>query len=148
MNKSTEKFLKSLEKVVIGKLQAIKRKEILKKLYLEKAKKHIGNIIGSFKLLKLSHSYKARYFFICKCIYCSDEKIIAFGSIPFRKSCGCLSRKNNQNERRKLSDIEVKSIRDLHNTDLYTRDELSKQFNVSLGCIRSVIKRITWKNVE
>jgi hypothetical protein len=29
MNKSTEKFLKSLEKVVIGKLQAIKRKEIL-----------------------------------------------------------------------------------------------------------------------
>lgn len=38
----------------------------------------------------------------------------------------------------------VKEIRELWCTDLYSQNQISKKYNVSIGCIQSIVNNVTW----
>lgn len=122
-----------------------------RKMYLEKAKKRIGLVIGSFKILDIDCVKNQLIYMKCKCLFCKKTTSIPNGVIPFRESCGCLREKHKsrgQNQHAsKLTNNDAVAIRDLHKSGCYSLTEISKQFGVSLSCCSSIIHNKTWKHV-
>ncbi len=122
-----------------------------RKMYLQKAKKRIGLIVGSFKILDIDFVKNQLIYMKCKCLFCKKKTSIPNGSISFRESCGCLREKHKargQNQHAsKLTNNDAIAIRDLHKSGCYSLTEISKQFGVSLSCCSSIIHNKTWNHV-
>jgi hypothetical protein len=118
---------------------------------IDRAKKLEGTTYFYLKVIKflgMGSDKRSLYLIKCKCGKKFEQSIsYLFGS----KSCGCLHKENvprgSNNSNSKLTEIEVKSMRNLYESGLYTRVELSKMYEVELSNVCNIISRKGWKHV-
>lgn len=115
--------------------------------------KKSGRLTVSSFLKLIKRKVGSRIVFSCYC-ECGNETTLRSDQIGIIKSCGCLQQEmlkltqsGENNKRSKLTNVQVKEIRELFSSGLFTLTELSKTFNVHLGVISGVVKNKTYKIV-
>lgn len=123
----------------------------LKTYFLKAAEKLVGTSNLYFKIIKVIGSEKGFITFLCKCLSCKKQKKMKSTQINTNVSCGCKRYstlpKGQNHHKAKVSEIEVKSIRELFQSGCYTRKELSKQLNISKSSLCDIINNKIWKHV-
>lgn len=125
------------------------------KKHLKKRNEVIGKKFNNLTVLKFSHweyRNKRRYgYYLCRC-KCKNLAKVRTDQILTTISCGCAQVKNvlkgEENPRSSLKNKEVKSIRELVKSGIYTQVEISEIFNVSPSTILSIIKKRTYNSVK
>ena len=118
---------------------------------IENAKKLEGVTYFRLKIIKflgMGEDKRATYQVKCKCGTIFEQSIsYVFGS----KSCGCLQKENvpkgSKSFFSKLNEIEVKSMRDLFKSGLYTRKDLAKIYEIRYETVCDILKGKGWKHV-
>lgn len=120
------------------------------KKHLKSKDKKIGQKSGYLKVVKFFgwKNEKSRrhslYLFKCKC----GNKVVRRGDIVGRVfSCGCLHKECNNGEknwRALLKNSDVRSIRELAKTGIYTQRQISKIYNVTEQTISHIVKNKTY----
>lgn len=124
-------------------------------LNIKNAEKLIGIYIGRLKIIKFLGMHgkdkktRAKYRLKCKCGNVLEKSICHLnGSL----SCGCLQKdsvlKAEKNPNAKLSNIEVKAIRDLYGSGLYLQKDIAKMLNVKHTIICSVLNKKSYSSVK
>lgn len=122
-----------------------------KKIHEERAKKLEGVTYFKLKVIKfigMDENKKAKYLIKCKCGVSFEQSIsYLFGS----KSCGCLQKENapkgSHQPAAKLTEVDVKAMRELASVDIYSKKQIAEMFGISYGGVINILKRKSWKHV-
>lgn len=120
------------------------------------ANKLIGLKWGYLRIIKFlgmkkdqNNDSRAYYEIKCKCGNLIQKEI---GHMFDVKSCGCFHKeslpKGSQNYNAKTNEIEVKAIKELFDSKLYTRREISEMMNLEYSNVCMIISKTTWKHVK
>lgn len=115
---------------------------------INKAKNKIGLKFYNLKVIAIDGFKKGRLFLKVQC-KCGKILSIINGHEFKSKSCGCYFGipVGENSAKATLTDTEVKTIRELYETGLYSEEELAKIINKEKHYVRRILKRQIWKHV-
>jgi len=131
------------EKGILARCGCLRRDK-----YIDLAKEKIGNTYLKLKINKLVGNLNGHFIFEMKC-KCGNTFLRENGKEFKSGSCGCLVSDNNPRGEKKgnskLSEVEVISMRELHQTGEYDIHQLGKIYNISSNYVSRILGNYIWK---
>ena len=123
------------------------------KKHMQKQEELIGHKFLNFKVLSFDkwqdQGKRRRAFYLCKC-KCGKICSLRIDSIGKKLSCGCIGKmklRGEKNYSAKFTNKQVKTMREMFKSGLYTQRKIAHMFNATDAHISQIIKEKTYRDI-